>query len=125
YLDPIGIEKAKSDIEASEKVSTKTLTQEGYEPPKVTDDPIHTVGVKTPKFDNPSDAGKIVNQVLQSLNEQVPESDAGKNAGTSGTQEDMVEDSVPTTPVDNIVSDDPQENNDIAAEGNTHPDESE
>ncbi|MCI40970.1 hypothetical protein A2U01_0062203, partial [Trifolium medium] len=118
-----GIKKAKSDIEASEKVTTETLTQEGYEPPKVINDPIPTVGVENPKFDNPSGAGKIVNQVLHSLNEQVPESDAGKNAGTSGTQEDMVEDFAPTTPVDNTVSNDPQENNDIAIEGNTHPDE--
>ncbi|MCI66175.1 hypothetical protein A2U01_0087433, partial [Trifolium medium] len=48
-----------------------------------------------------------------------------KNAGTSGTQEDVVEDYVPTTPMDNTVSNDPQEKNNIAAEGNTHPDESE
>ncbi|MCI52003.1 hypothetical protein A2U01_0073247, partial [Trifolium medium] len=72
YLDPIGTRKANFDIEASEKVTTETLTQKGYEPPKVTDDPIFTVGVETSKFDNPSDAGKIVNQVLHSLNEQVP-----------------------------------------------------
>ncbi|MCI65601.1 hypothetical protein A2U01_0086859, partial [Trifolium medium] len=43
----------------------------------------------------------------------------------SGTQEDVVEDFVPTTLVDNTVSNIPQEKNNIAAEGNTHPDESE
>ncbi|MCI20739.1 hypothetical protein A2U01_0041902 [Trifolium medium] len=62
YLDPIGNEKEKSNVEASEKVTTETLTQEGFEPPK-------------------------------SLNDQVCESDAGKNVETSRTQQTQSDES--------------------------------
>ncbi|MCI95417.1 hypothetical protein A2U01_0116715, partial [Trifolium medium] len=55
----------------------------------------------------------MVDHASQSLNEKDPESDAGKNVGTSGTQEDVVEDSVPTTPVDNIVSNELKETVDV------------
>ncbi|MCI45563.1 hypothetical protein A2U01_0066802, partial [Trifolium medium] len=72
-----------------------------------------------------TDVGNIVDHVLQSLNEQVPEIDAGKNVETSETHEDVVKDSVSTTPVDNTVSNQPQGTYVVITEGNTHPDESE
>ncbi|MCI64622.1 hypothetical protein A2U01_0085880, partial [Trifolium medium] len=80
----------------------ETLTQEDYE---IRDNVIPTTDCgDNPKIDDITDVGNIMDQVLQSLNEKIPETDAGNNAETSGTLEDVVEDFVPTTPVDNTVS---------------------
>ncbi|MCI84096.1 hypothetical protein A2U01_0105372, partial [Trifolium medium] len=64
-----------------------------------------------------------VDDVLKSLNEQDPKSDAGTNVETSGTHEDIVEDSLPATPVDNPVSNVLKETVDVVTEGNTCLDE--
>ncbi|MCI13880.1 hypothetical protein A2U01_0035002, partial [Trifolium medium] len=122
YLDPIGTEKAKIDVEASEKVTTETLTQEESEPPKVTDDPILTGEVEPPKFDNPSDTAKIVDQVFQTFNKQVGGSDVGMNVDTPGTTKivDQVADYVLTT-----MSCELQKTVDEETKGNTQPDKSE
>ncbi|MCI43889.1 hypothetical protein A2U01_0065128, partial [Trifolium medium] len=61
---------------------------------------------------------------LKSLNEQDPKSNAGKNVETSGTHEDVVEDCLPATPVDNPVSNELKEITDVVTEGNTCLDES-
>ncbi|MCI55935.1 hypothetical protein A2U01_0077186, partial [Trifolium medium] len=58
-------------------------------------------------------------------NFKVPETDAVKNVETSGIHEDVIEDFVPTTPVDNIVSNQLEETDAVTTEGNTHPNESE
>ncbi|MCI78153.1 hypothetical protein A2U01_0099423, partial [Trifolium medium] len=62
--------------------------------------------------------------VLQSLNEQDPKSDAGKNVETSRTHEELVEDSLPAIPVDNPVSNELKETTEVVTEGNTCLDES-
>ncbi|MCI85089.1 hypothetical protein A2U01_0106368, partial [Trifolium medium] len=43
----------------------------------------------------------------------------------SGTHEDVVEDSLPATPVDNTVFNELKETTDVTTESNTHSDESE
>ncbi|MCI80689.1 hypothetical protein A2U01_0101960, partial [Trifolium medium] len=43
----------------------------------------------------------------------------------SGTHEDVIEDSGPTTLVDNTVSNALKETADVVTKGNTHPDENE
>ncbi|MCI69909.1 hypothetical protein A2U01_0091172, partial [Trifolium medium] len=69
-----------------------------------------TDGGDIPKIDGDTDVGNMVDHASQSLNEKTLETDAGKNVETSGTHEDVVEeDSVPTTPVDNTVSNQLQE----------------
>ncbi|MCI43291.1 hypothetical protein A2U01_0064528, partial [Trifolium medium] len=78
-----------------------------------------------PKIDDITDVGNIVDHVLQSLNEKTLDTDAGSNAETSGTHEDVVEDSLPATPVGNTVSNQLQETEVVITEGKTHPDESE
>jgi hypothetical protein len=104
----------------------KTLTQEGSEHTKIIDDVTPVTGdVEIRKRDVTSDVGNIVDHVLQSLNEKIPESDARNNVETSGTQEELVEDSLPATPVDNTVSNELQETDVVITEGNTHLDESE
>ncbi|MCI77411.1 hypothetical protein A2U01_0098681, partial [Trifolium medium] len=67
----------------------------------------------------------MVDHAKLSLSEKDPESDAGKNVETSETQEVVIEDYVPTTPVDDTVSNKLQETDVVITEGNTHPDESE
>ncbi|MCI88412.1 hypothetical protein A2U01_0109699, partial [Trifolium medium] len=63
----------------------ETLTQEGSETQNTLTPA--TDGGDNPKTDDITDVGNIVDDVLKSLNEQDPESDAGKNVETSETQE--------------------------------------
>ncbi|WJX68051.1 Serine/threonine-protein phosphatase PP2A-4 catalytic subunit [Trifolium repens] len=95
----------------------KTLTQEGSEHTKIIDDVTPVTGdVEIRKRDVTSDVGNIVDHVLQSLNEKILESDARNNVETSGTQEELVEDSLPATPVDNTVSNELQETDVVITE---------
>ncbi|MCI49752.1 hypothetical protein A2U01_0070996, partial [Trifolium medium] len=66
----------------------------------------------------------MVDHASQSLNEKDPVHDVGKSVETSGTQEELVEDFLPATPVDNTVSNELKETTDVVTEGNTHLDES-
>ncbi|MCI74019.1 hypothetical protein A2U01_0095283, partial [Trifolium medium] len=57
--------------------AAETLTQEGS---KIRDTVTPTTdGGDNPKTDDMTDVGNIADDVLKSLNEQGPESDAGKN----------------------------------------------
>ncbi|MCI49498.1 hypothetical protein A2U01_0070742, partial [Trifolium medium] len=79
-------------------MTNETLIQEGSEHTKITDGVTPVTGdVEIPKRDVMSNVGNMVDHASQSLKEKDPESDVGKNVGTSGTQEDVVEDSAPTT----------------------------
>ncbi|MCI10315.1 hypothetical protein A2U01_0031408, partial [Trifolium medium] len=118
--------KPKSIDETTVKVLDETLIQEVSENFKnTTDETPATDDGDLPKIDDVTDVGNMVDHASQSLKEKDPESDAGKNVGTSGTHEDVVEDSAPTTHVDNTVSNALKETADVVTKGNTHPDESE
>ncbi|MCI62694.1 hypothetical protein A2U01_0083951, partial [Trifolium medium] len=77
----------------------------------------------TPKINDVTDVGNMVDHASQSPNEKDPESDVGKSVETSGTQEELVEDSLPATPVDNTVSNELKETTNVVTEGNNHLDE--
>ncbi|MCI11741.1 hypothetical protein A2U01_0032843, partial [Trifolium medium] len=126
YLDPIVSKKPKSIDETTVKVLDETLIQEGSENFKnTTDVTLATDDGDIQKIDDVTDVGNMVDNASQSLKEKDPESDAGKNVGTSGTHEDVIEDFAPTTSVDNTVSNALKETTDVVTKGNTHPDESE
>ncbi|MCI38616.1 hypothetical protein A2U01_0059844, partial [Trifolium medium] len=92
YLDSINLENSQYVDETMVKSVGETLTQE--------DSAIRenvtpaTDGDDTPKIDDVTNVGNMVDHASQSLKEKDPESDAGKNVETSGTHEDVVEDYV-------------------------------
>ncbi|MCI43380.1 hypothetical protein A2U01_0064617, partial [Trifolium medium] len=88
---------AKFDFEVSEKVTGETLIQEGSEI-RNTVTPT-TDGCDIPKIDDDTDVENVVDHANQSLNEKDLVHDVGKSVETSGTQEELVEDSLPATPV--------------------------
>ncbi|MCI65172.1 hypothetical protein A2U01_0086430, partial [Trifolium medium] len=80
-------EKSQSVDETIVKSVGETLIQEDSE---IRDNvTLTTDGGDTPKIDDATDVGNMVDHVSQSLNEKHPESDAGKNVETSGTQEEL------------------------------------